>query len=63
MKDLLRDASLHAMLRLEVVEKMTMGCLLATDSGKRQLYVIGYLDNGSVFTEKINANTTNWRQI
>jgi hypothetical protein len=35
------------------VQQMSMGCWLATDSGGNKRYVVGYLDNGKPFCERV----------
>jgi hypothetical protein len=41
---------------LRVVQPMSHGCWLCTDSGKVKRYVVGRLDNGDVFVEKCSPN-------
>ena len=55
MNELFEKASSFIMVHLYPVHQMNDGCWMATNSGGRKRYVIGYLDNGSVFVEEIGC--------
>ena len=55
MNELFEKASALCMVKLFPVSRMTDGCWQATNSGGRKSYVIGYLDNGSIFVEEFEA--------
>jgi hypothetical protein len=52
MQNLITQASDIAGICLYFVAPMTDGCVLCTDSGSRKRYVVGRLDDGSVFCER-----------
>ncbi len=51
-KRLIKFGEYSLMIKLQLVEHMTMGCLLLTDSGGTQNYVAGLLDNGKPFIKR-----------
>ena len=55
MNELFEQASALCMVKLYPVHQMNDGCWAATNSGGRKRFVIGYLDNGSVFVEEFGA--------
>jgi hypothetical protein len=55
MNELFEKASSLCMVKLYPVHQMNDGCWAATNSGGRKRFVIGYLDNGSVFVEEFGA--------
>lgn len=55
-KNLVKFAENELAVKLYIVEQMTMGCLLLTDSGGRKRYVAGLLDSGKPFATKCCPN-------
>jgi hypothetical protein len=53
--ELFEKASATCMVELRPVYQMNGGCFMATNSGGRKRYVIGTLDNGSVFVESVKG--------
>ena len=53
MPAVIKDAQNVAGVCLYPVQQLNAGCWLVTDSGGNKRYVVGYLDNGKPFCERV----------